>query len=323
MTRIRLTAAEVAGVRFTTSATWETVASVHAVTMPSARQLHRSWRRDIDAQSGRAIALLATLQQVPGWLPDSLAVAPSSGAGDGDDLDRVLQVPMDVVERDLAVLTAHGVRPWVGMRADEMLAWLHRCLRTIWTRRVEPVWEAILDCYDVDLARQAGLVTRNGVGAVLDGLHPDVSFDGDSLDARFPGCASLIAAAGRDVVLVPSVFRWPHVTLSVDVPGPVVLGYPAQGAHDVWRSRDREDDGLGPLLGVSRAALLRDLGVRRTTTELARRHQLAPATVSAHLSVMSAARLVSADRQGRHVYYAWSTLGARLVGDRAHDQRAG
>jgi DNA-binding transcriptional ArsR family regulator len=72
-------------------------------------------------------------------------------------------------------------------------------------------------------------------------------------------------------------------------------------------------DALDPLLGASRAALLRDLVRPRTTSELATRHNLAVGTVSGHLSILANARLVSAHRRGRRVYYLRTPLGSLLV----------
>lgn len=56
------------------------------------------------------------------------------------------------------------------------------------------------------------------------------------------------------------------------------------------------------------------LGVQTmtTTTELAERLRLAPATVSHHLAALSAQGLVSSERHGRFVYYQLNARGRRL-----------
>jgi len=72
-------------------------------------------------------------------------------------------------------------------------------------------------------------------------------------------------------------------------------------------------DPLDPLLGTSRAMLLRDLDRWRTTSELATRHGLAVGTVSEHLSILARALLVRPERHGRRVYYMQTSLGASLV----------
>jgi DNA-binding transcriptional ArsR family regulator len=72
-------------------------------------------------------------------------------------------------------------------------------------------------------------------------------------------------------------------------------------------------DPLDPLLGASRAMLLRDLDRWRTTSELAGRHGLAVGTVSEHLSILARALLVRAERHGRRVYYTQTALGSSLV----------
>jgi DNA-binding transcriptional ArsR family regulator len=70
---------------------------------------------------------------------------------------------------------------------------------------------------------------------------------------------------------------------------------------------------MASLLGVSRAALLRDLDVARTTSELSERHSLAKATVSHHLGALAAAGLLIATRRGRNVDYRRSARGDLLI----------
>ncbi len=80
--------------------------------------------------------------------------------------------------------------------------------------------------------------------------------------------------------------------------------------------RAHSSDALGPLIGHTRAALLGDLALARTTTELADLHALGPGTVSRHLSVLHGVRLVSRNRQGRRVLYAQTALARALLAAR-------
>ncbi len=323
MTKIALTTADMGLVHFRTSALWETTASVLALNTPGALDVHRGLSRDVDPASRQAIGYLSSLQRVPGWMPDTLGPSPYLAGAEPDDLDAVLEVSDDIAAQDLEILDRHEVRPWRGMDVDLFREVVAGCLRTVWRHRIRPLWDAMDEIHAADIRRRTAQASTDGVAQVLSTLHPDVSFDGEVLDVRFPGCTREMSAEGRGLVLVPSVFRWPKVAISTDGPGPIVIAYPVPGAATVWMSGRATSDGLDPLLGSSRAALLRDLGRPRSTTELAGRHGLAIGTVSEHLSILANARLVTAERRGRSVYYAHTVTGASLVDAHRRDSRAG
>ena len=73
----------------------------------------------------------------------------------------------------------------------------------------------------------------------------------------------------------------------------------------------RED--LARLIGGSRATMLADLAAPRSTTELAERLSLSPATVSHHITALRDAGLATARREGRSVLYARTPLGDALA----------
>jgi DNA-binding transcriptional ArsR family regulator len=86
------------------------------------------------------------------------------------------------------------------------------------------------------------------------------------------------------------------------LPGQVMIGYPARGRGQVWAVASPAGQ-QSDLLGVRRAALLADLVTPRSTTELARRHGLSPATVSYHLGRLHQAGLVARRQDGHSVMY--------------------
>jgi DNA-binding MarR family transcriptional regulator len=69
------------------------------------------------------------------------------------------------------------------------------------------------------------------------------------------------------------------------------------------------------VIGQARAALLVELTTPSTTTSLARRTGLTPSGVSAHLSRLAAAGLVTRQRSGRLVFYVRTRRGDVLLGD--------
>lgn len=110
------------------------------------------------------------------------------------------------------------------------------------------------------------------------------------------------------------MFAWPRVTVVLDEPLPPVIVYPARGIAELWHPVvTGRDEHLGRLLGRTRALLLASVQEPAATTTLARRHGLAPSTVSEHLTVLRSAGLVTARRDRGEVQYRRSPLGAALV----------
>lgn len=72
-------------------------------------------------------------------------------------------------------------------------------------------------------------------------------------------------------------------------------------------------EALVRLLGRSRAAVLTALDEPAGTTALAHRLRLAPSSVSAHLTVLRGAGLLTARRYGHQVLYERTPLGMALT----------
>jgi hypothetical protein len=120
---------------------------------------------------------------------------------------------------------------------------------------------------------------------------------------------------GRGLVLMPSVFCWPDVISGLEPPWQPAVVYPARGVGGLWSPpQDRTPAALAALLGRARADVLRALGEPASTSALARLLGLAPSTVSAHLSVLRAAGLLTSRRYGHQVLYERTRLGITLAG---------
>lgn len=84
------------------------------------------------------------------------------------------------------------------------------------------------------------------------------------------------AAAGRGLLLVPSVFAYKPVP-PISAHDPPWLAYPARGVGTLWAPTPPPDTGAPTqLLGPARAKLLRLLGGPTATAELARRQPRHP-----------------------------------------------
>jgi DNA-binding transcriptional ArsR family regulator len=230
------------------------------------------------------------------------------------ELADVRETPTCVAEQDLDVLRRN--RPcsrWAGMDPEQFVDEIASLLMEYWGRELAPRWEVIESVNGSDVrSRQRGLATH-GVGSALELLHPGVSYERSVIRIEMALHSCQLTGNGQGVWLVPSVFRWPKVGLGSIPGGAFVISYPAQGAGTIWEERRSREGGLDALVGRSRAAVLADLDVARTTTALARRLELAPATVSAHLSRLAAAGLVFGAREGRLVLYSRTSLGTLLL----------
>ncbi|WP_158791440.1 ArsR/SmtB family transcription factor, partial [Streptomyces sp. NRRL WC-3549] len=96
---------------------------------------------------------------------------------------------------------------------------------------------------------------------------------------------------------------------------PAVI-YPARGVGGLWtRAADRTPDSLARLLGRGRADVLCALDAPASTSALAHRLGLAPSSVSAHLSVLRGAGLLTSRRYGHQVLYERTPLGVALTAE--------
>lgn len=171
---------------------------------------------------------------------------------------------------------------------------LARC----WRRLMAGSWTGLHRILDDDVRHRAEVASRIGFGELFSGVHADLDWDGKRLILRRPLDVSLDDVPG--VVLLPSVFL-PGPAVWMGAPDHIMIGYPARGRGRVW---DVPDGRAGAdLLGLRRAALLDDLDVPRSTSELAVRHRLSSATVSYHLARLRRAGLVVGRQSGHSVLY--------------------
>ncbi|MGW0436629.1 DUF5937 family protein [Micromonospora sp. NPDC003197] len=182
---------------------------------------------------------------------------------------------------------------------------LARC----WRRIMAGSWPALHRVLDDDVRHHAEAASRTGFGSLFGGIHADLLWDGTRISVRRPLNIRLDRISG--VVLLPSVFLpWPALWLgNLNY---IMIGYPARGRGRVWDLPEGTGGGAD-LLGLRRAALLADLDMPRSTSELAIRHQLSPATVSYHLARLRRAGLVIGRQAGHHVLYQRTERSTALL----------
>ena len=217
--------------------------------------------------------------------------------------------------------------PWpesareLAARPRESLAEIAAELGECHGRLIAPHWERIRPVLEADIAYRAGLLADGGARSLFSDLHPDLRWSGGTLtltdtDQGPPVFKIMLGPDG--VVLMPSVFNWPQVSLSRATSTQTIMLYPARGAATVWESgalADGPEEAAEALLGAPRARLLAALRSPATTTALARRLGVTPSAVSQHLAVLHRGGLVDKRRSGRAVLYQTTALGLALLGD--------
>jgi len=309
--------------RFAVSPLWETMSALRVLLEPRRHAYHLPWldavRPDVDRLD---LGPLLMLSPRSGWTPDFLSpVPPGPGTTIADQLAQVRATPPEQVAREVErSLTQRSGAP-VPEAAWRLLddpaatrAKLADLLEQCWQLLIAPHWPRLRDLLDADLSFRTQTLADYGLERVLGDLHPQ---------ARWTGRAIVIdrAPAGRcqlrgvGLLLMPSVFVWPSLVAVTDPPARPALVYPARGIAELWQpARTRHSDALARLLGRTRAALLESLAEPAPTHTLARRHGLAPSTVSEHLTALHHARLVTSRRHRHSVVYQRTPLGAELAG---------
>jgi DNA-binding transcriptional ArsR family regulator len=246
----------------------------------------------------------------PGYTPDLLTPKPGT-AGDvlGEQLDRIAATPAEAVAEQVG-FTGLRVPPAVRDEVERgtFAASAAAGLRRFWAATIADGWTGLRSVMEADLAERARVMATRGVGAMFGSLHPALRWDAGTLTVH-GAWREEFTVTGVEVVCVPAVLAWPRLAVQFCDPRDAVLAYPAAGIG-ARRSAGGPDDRL---LGPSRAALLRDLDVPRSTAGLAARHHLAPATVSYHLKVLARAGLVRSGRDGKFVLYHRTDAGSALA----------
>ncbi|MCA0293033.1 MAG: helix-turn-helix domain-containing protein [Actinobacteria bacterium] len=117
------------------------------------------------------------------------------------------------------------------------------------------------------------------------------------------------------MILTPSTVLTGRPAVVAEEPDPPQLIYPARGVGALWSTSCADHtSATADLLGTTRAAILANLLAPRTTQDLARQLELAPATVSFHLGILHRGGLVRRWRSGSRVWYEATELAAQLLG---------
>lgn len=317
---LRFTPDDALRCRFAISPLWEAHAALY--TLRDATQTHHlPWvRRAWSALAGVDLSPLYAVLPVRGYTPDFVAPPPAGPAQTFDaELARVRASAPDVAARELALSLDRPGDPEARRAAPELLAdpaatigRLADLLESVWHAAVEPDWPRLRGLLEADVAYRARLLADHGLARMLDDLHPQLSYaDGVLTFAAHWGHDRPLDGAG--LLLMPSAFLGTGIATGFPPPWQPTLVYPVRGAATLWRPAEAPDESLARLLGRGRGRVLLSLTEPASTTVLAHRLGLAPATVSAHLAVLRSAGLVTAGRHRHEVVYRQTSLADALI----------
>jgi uncharacterized protein DUF5937/regulatory ArsR family protein len=337
---ISLSAAAATEIRFAVSCLWEVVASVRILRGPGVPAVHRAWagRLSPDTLLWRLVAPSGS------YTPDFLTPPPSGFSADlSVELAGLRATPAAVVRSQLPdrpeprsaarpseqpnLATGPTAGPVAGpvertfcpdplddLRTDPAagLARLADEIEEYWQTAIAPEWPRMRALLDAEVQRRARRLAESGSAAILNDLHPAVTWQNGILAIDQPHCTAPDVPQGTGLILIPSVFVWPSV-LTVTAGEIPQLAYPARGVATLWERSSRPTEPLAALLGRGRAALLQEMTTPLSTTELSRRTGLTPGGVSQHLTTLRAAGLVTTHRQGRAVLNTRTEVAEALL----------
>ncbi len=306
-------------VRFAISPSLELIRSSRVLDDPSEAALHLPWvERALAALESLDLAPIRALQRSEIYNPDFVHPPPSGPLAEfEDELEVMVATPPDLISAEVRYAyegrpLPPALEPFVREPrcAVERLAEL---MRTYWERCLAEDWPRIRSLLEQDVLYRARQIADGGTARLFCDLDPAVRWDEGEL--RVEGhCEAELDLDERGLLLVPSVFVWPKVTLVSADPWQPTLIYPARGVGMLWSpEQTAPPDALERLLGRTRASLLMALDSPRSTTDLAGAMGLTPGGVSQHLAVLRDAGLICGRRVARMVLYMRSAEGDDLL----------
>ena len=310
---------DLAHVRFAFSPLWECVAAFRAWLDPSRHALLLPWM----ARAGPRIAgidwePLASLASVSrGRIPDFLAPPPTTPLPRfTDELACFRQVPAPVVRAEIQIAYPRGMpRALQSAMADPraLVVRTATLLEKFWERAIAPEWPLLCCKLEAEVLFRARALALGGAEALFKGMHRDISYESGVLSVHTDSYWDR-KRRKRGILLVPSIFSWPDVFLTVRPPWRPTITYTSRGVAHLWSEDGRAtQDGASHLLGRTCAKVMAAFQSPQTTLETATALHLSKAAASEQIIKLWRCGCLDRTRIGRRVFYALNTRGKALL----------
>ena len=315
---IKLEADDLASVRFSFSPLWECIAGFRAWKDPTRHTLLLPWVekirtsvRDFDWK------LLADLALVPrGTIPDFLCPPPMTPMPRfSDELNTLRRTPEEVIRAEIGIAYGDCI-PASLVRALEnpadLVSRVSILLEEFWRLAVAPIWTLLQARLEREMLFRARALALGGFEDLFSGLHKDVTFQQNHLTVR-TACHWDGQGRKRGLLLIPSIFSWPDVFLTLRPRWQSRIIYPSRGLADLWDdTAPTRYSGLNRLVGDSCARIIARLQVPQTTLETAAAVKLSTAAASEQITKLWNVGILERTRIGRRVFYSLNEKGRTL-----------
>jgi DNA-binding transcriptional ArsR family regulator len=183
-------------------------------------------------------------------------------------------------------------------------------LQRYWDVAFEDEWSAMEPRLADAVGRAGREIATRGLFDYLRGLSPQLLIDAKRRELRrdLPHEHLVEVGPGAELVLVPSVFAWPHVLVNCDPPWPPGIVFPAPFLREETRvglPPAELADVLRALADDTRLRALRLIAAKpRSTQELAPLVGISEAGLSKHLRLLARTGLLTTRRDGYYVLYS-------------------
>jgi DNA-binding transcriptional ArsR family regulator len=255
-----------------------------------------------------------------GWteIPDSATpISPLADASVAEQAARLRDLPAAELTDELHAAQDRGsCLPHSRAAADQPRRWLDSMADAsldIWAV-AEPRWRAAGPLLDREIRRIGTAAVRGGMTALLNSLHPGITYR-DGTFSYTPPCnpsltfGPLGPVGPRRLALLPMIAGRDSVLFSFGRPGVCAIGYPIPRPS----APATPGSALATILGPVRAAILQALRQPLTVSALAAAVQCAPTTATYHLHQLTAAGLITREKAGPAVQISRTTRGDELV----------
>ena len=254
-------------------------------------------------------------------IPDAcMPISPLADTSVADQAARLRDMPADALTAELhAANGGHPYPPQWRAAADQPRRWLNSMADAsldIWAM-AQPRWRTAGSLLDREIRRIGIAAVRGGMAALLNSLHPGVSYRGGTFTFA-PPCdpgntlGPLGPVGPRRLALVPMIAGRDALWFSFDLPDVCYIGYPLRQPRP--GAPAATDSPLATILGPVRAATLQALRQPLTVSDLAAAVHCAPTTATYHLHQLAAAGLITREKSGLSVWVSRSARGDELIG---------